>query len=185
MNIKATILAALIALGGLSSPSQAATLTYDLRFTVDSLFGGSRQDLLGSKITGTVSFDDALLDETGSGRISATEMNLSLSFMGQIFSETDASDFPILPFIVVSEFGLASFLFSTSELSESPTPIDEPKVLTIVLNDWSMEEEDGVFVGSAHLQVSPATPIPVPAAAPLLIGSLALMAGLRARRRRA
>lgn len=151
---------------------QAAPVTVLLDAEV---FGG---DFDGATATGTLTYDDAdIVDDF----INAADgLEVEFIFFGQTFTESDDVDFDGQPSLVFNDVGeITAFDWVVSEVEGNIlTDIDEPGIF-----DFSMfgVSEDGTGPGgeiliSGELFVNDFTVVPLPAAFPLFMAGLGLVA---------
>jgi hypothetical protein len=167
------LLAAALGLS-LAVPAQAATRLLDLTVV------GSALD--GTVVTGSLTFDETLLDSFVSGFLDPGMgfESIDLTFGGQAFAIEDDQDFPNFPTLTVTSGFVTGIDYIVTEFDvPNPTAIDEPDVVTFFV---SIEDDDGTTLSGRFVTSDTLAPIPLPAGLPLLLAGLGAL-GIVAHRR--
>ncbi|MEQ8662168.1 MAG: hypothetical protein RLW62_15240 [Gammaproteobacteria bacterium] len=170
------VLAAVIA-----SP-QAAPVSVDIFGEVTS---GTFAGAIGS---GTLSFDSDLVSGIGAETLTPqTGLTVSLTFLGQVFTDVDDIDYPGFPELDFMDGVMVEFDYVVSEVNGTTlTAIDTPGVFGFnMLAVTQSEAPGGGLMISGDLTVDETGAVPIPAALPLCGAGLALLGALGRKRRNA
>jgi hypothetical protein len=142
--------------------------------------------LAGNAVTGSLEFDETVLDSNGDGDLTSVSgfTSLSLTFEGQTFGLSDDAGFPEYPVLSVEDslISILDFFAAESDTFTNPTRIDAPGVLSFAVSWASLSDNGATLFGGIDVAYAAPT-IPVPASLPLLAAGLGAL-GLATRRRR-
>ncbi|SET57075.1 PEP-CTERM sorting domain-containing protein [Thalassotalea agarivorans] len=150
----------------LSSIANAGLITEELDVAIVS---GVAVGATGSL---SVEFDDDLLSGVGEETLEGTEFTMTLNLLGQIFTNTNDTDYPQYPWLIFSDGVITELDLIISEINRTnPTDINFPGVVSISGGDVRSSDERSVF-----LVTTTGVPVPEPSTlAIFVLGILGLM----------
>lgn len=145
----------------LSSIASASTLI-NFETTVQS------GDFTGTIGTGTLSYDDTILDGSGYGYFypnDPSSFNLSFNVFGQTFTTVNDADFPDYPEFEINNFELDYLSFLVSESGPNNTSINKAGIDAFLIDSFFTLGNDGIYRGDLYVDGVVVSAVPVPAAA--------------------
>lgn len=174
MSFKTLIAIAVMVLAPLSA--QSATVK-TLSLTI------ANGALAGNAVTGSVEYDESMLDANGDGLLyTATGFTaLDLVFEGQSFDKTTDVTYPSFPQLSVDAFAITALNIWVYEDSfPNTTPITSPIVRGFEI--FGVTDDGSTLTGAVTVVYYPTATVPLPAGLPLLASALAI-GGIASRRR--
>ena len=175
--MKNSLLASLVLGAAFVSSSSAAIMSFNFTATVPSI--GTSFD--GSMISGTVSYDDAVIDPSAPTEFYAPDATITVSAFGQNFDESDDLDGGVFPVLTLSPAPSSEWAF-TLIVGESgganPVMINAPEIESFEINLDPVAAGQPSYV--ANIVVTPAAVPEVGSSLMVLFGMV--VSGLRRRR---
>lgn len=171
------------------APVQAATIDFET-VIVDYLHTDDDTPFLGMTGSGSLTFEDDLIEVAGPTVLKADQLSFSITILGQTFTETDVAD-QLSHFAIFLNGDLQAFSFVIGEETfPLPPQIDEPGVLAIGSAPYGFgrDPSDNLLLdlwvnGPIPELIGPPPPtVPLPSGLFLIGGAIAALGGVRRRK---
>lgn len=153
----------------LSTAANANLITYNFETTVND----TTSDFFGTVGTGSLIFDDSILDLDGYGYFAPIDnvpFDFSFNIFGQTFVSNNDSEFPYYPEFEIIDSKLDYMAFFVSETGPNVTQINQAGIDAFGFGidgygDYFTLDNNGVYQGELYVEGIVVSAVPVPAAA--------------------